>query len=87
MVKVLGEEQNRTGKKLLWGTACLFAHPRYAQGAGTSPSLPVYAYAAAQVRKALEVVCFWRDGVAWLSQAKLEAVRSRRGQKTVAPAA
>jgi xylose isomerase len=51
----LAEEQKRTGKKLLWGTACLFAHPRFAQGAATSPSLPVYAHAAAQVKKALEV--------------------------------
>jgi len=51
----LAEEQTRTGKKLLWGTACLFAHPRFAQGAATSPSLPVYAHAAAQVKKALEV--------------------------------
>ena len=51
----LAEEQARTGKKLLWGTACLFAHPRFAQGAATSPSLPVYAHAAAQVKKALEV--------------------------------
>jgi xylose isomerase len=55
VAETLAEEQTRTGKKLLWGTACLFAHPRYAQGAATSPSLPVYAYAAAQVKKALEV--------------------------------
>jgi xylose isomerase len=55
VVEILAEEQARTGKKLLWGTACLFAHPRYAQGAATSPSLPVYAHAAAQVKKALEV--------------------------------
>jgi len=51
----LAEEQKRTGKKLLWGTACLFAHPRYAQGGATSPSLPVYAHAAAQVKKAIAV--------------------------------
>ncbi len=55
VAETLAEEQARTGKKLLWGTACLFAHPRYAQGAATSPSLPVYAHAAAQVKKALEV--------------------------------
>jgi xylose isomerase len=55
VAETLVEEQARTGKKLLWGTACLFAHPRYAQGAATSPSLPVYAHAAAQVKKALEV--------------------------------
>jgi xylose isomerase len=52
---VLESEQQRTGKKLLWGTACLFAHPRYNQGAGTSPNAHVFAYAAAQVKKAMEV--------------------------------
>ncbi|MEY4243779.1 MAG: xylose isomerase [Verrucomicrobiota bacterium] len=52
---VLEEEQKRTGKKLLWGTACLFSHPRYQQGAATSPNAQVYAYAAAQVKKAMEI--------------------------------
>jgi xylose isomerase len=76
VTEVLAEEQVRTGKKLLWGTACLFAHPRYAQGAATSPSLPVYAHAAAQVKTALEVThrlggggyVFWggREGYATL---------------------
>ncbi|QIF03550.1 xylose isomerase [Roseimicrobium sp. ORNL1] len=51
----LEELQKATGKKLLWGTACLFAHPRYNQGAATSPNANVYAYAGAQVKKALEV--------------------------------
>jgi len=51
----LKEKQDETGRKLLWGTACLFAHPRYAQGAATSPDVHVYAYAAAQVKKAMEV--------------------------------
>lgn len=54
VVKVLKSEQARTGIKLLWGTANLFSHPRYAQGAATSPSADVYAYAAAQVKKAME---------------------------------
>lgn len=52
---VLEEEQQRTGKKLLWGTACLFVHPRYQQGAATSPDARVFAYAGAQVKKAIEV--------------------------------
>lgn len=52
---VLLEEQNRTGKKLLWGTACLFSHARYCQGAATSPNADVFAYAAAQVKKAMDV--------------------------------
>jgi xylose isomerase len=55
VVKVLKEEQKRTGIKLLWGTACLFAHPRYVHGASTSCNADVFAYAAAQVKKALEV--------------------------------
>lgn len=53
VVEKLKSKQAEHGKQLLWGTACLFAHPRYAQGAATSPDLKVYAYAAAQVRKAL----------------------------------
>lgn len=55
VVKVLAEEQKRTGIRLLWGTACLFAHPRYAMGAATSCNADVFAYAGAQVKKAIEV--------------------------------
>ncbi len=72
----LEQLQKDTGKKLLWGTACLFAHPRYNQGAATSPNASVFAYGAAQVKKALEVThrlggegyTFWggREGYATL---------------------
>jgi xylose isomerase len=44
----------RTGMKLLWGTANLFSHPRYAAGAATNPDPEVFAYAAAQVKVMLE---------------------------------
>ncbi|HLE95561.1 MAG TPA: xylose isomerase [Acidimicrobiia bacterium] len=44
----------RTGLKLLWGTANLFSHPRYAAGAATNPDPEVFAYAAAQVKLMLE---------------------------------
>jgi xylose isomerase len=44
----------RTGIKLLWGTANLFSHPRYMAGAATSPDPAVFAFAAAQVKHALE---------------------------------
>ncbi len=47
--------QQATGVKLLWGTANLFSHPRYMCGAATNPDAHVFAYAAAQVKKALEV--------------------------------
>ena len=49
------ELQQATGVKLLWGTANLFSHPRYMCGAATNPDAHVFAYAAAQVKKALEV--------------------------------
>ncbi|XP_020600394.1 xylose isomerase [Phalaenopsis equestris] len=39
----------------LWGTAQLFMHPRYLHGAATSSEVGVYAFAAAQVKKAMEV--------------------------------
>ena len=55
VVKALAEEQNRTGIKLLWGTANLFSNPRFMHGAATSCNADVYAYAGAQVKKALEV--------------------------------
>ena len=55
VAKVLKEEQKRTGIKLLWGTANLFSHPRYVHGAGTSCNADVFAYAAAQIKQALEV--------------------------------
>ncbi len=46
--------QQATGVKLLWGTANLFSNPRYMCGAATNPDAHVFAYAAAQVKKALE---------------------------------
>jgi len=55
IVGVLEEEQQRTGIRLLWGTANLFSNPRYLHGAATSSNADAFAYAAAQVKKALEV--------------------------------
>lgn len=51
----LHAHQEKTGIKLLWGTANLFSNPRYVHGAATSCNAEVFAYAAAQVKKALEV--------------------------------
>jgi xylose isomerase len=55
VVKVIKEEMERTGIKLLWGTANLFSNPRYMHGAATSCNADAFAFAAAQVKKALEV--------------------------------
>jgi xylose isomerase len=51
----LKDKQGETGIQLLWGTANLFSHPRYIHGAATSCNADVFAYAAAQVKKAIEV--------------------------------
>lgn len=52
LLKDLQQEYN---KKLLWGTANMFSNPRYAHGAGTSPDVDVFAFAAAQAKKAVEL--------------------------------
>ncbi|MDA9778117.1 xylose isomerase [Rubripirellula sp.] len=52
---VLEEEQARSGVKLLWGTANMFSNPRFMHGAATSCNADVFAYASAQVKKAMEV--------------------------------
>ena len=47
--------QNDTGIKLLWGTTNAFSHRRFMSGAGTNPSPQVFAYAASQIKKAMEI--------------------------------
>ncbi|HET8740374.1 MAG TPA: xylose isomerase [Acidimicrobiia bacterium] len=54
MVGYAEKKMAETGIRLLWGTANLFGHPRYAAGAATNPDPEVFAYAAAQVKHALE---------------------------------
>lgn len=51
-IKVKMEE---TGKKLLWNTANMFSHPRFNNGAASSNNAEVFAYAAAQVKKGLDL--------------------------------
>jgi len=54
MLDLAAAEMERTGIRLLWGTANLFGHPRYAAGAATNPDPEVFATAAHQVAQALE---------------------------------
>ncbi|NLO99829.1 MAG: xylose isomerase [Clostridiaceae bacterium] len=49
------EKMAATGKKLLWGTANMFSNPRYMNGAGSTNSADVYCFAAAQIKKALDI--------------------------------
>ncbi len=54
MIDLAAAAMERTGVKLLWGTANLFSHPRYQAGAATNPDPEVFAFAAAQVCHVLE---------------------------------
>jgi xylose isomerase len=55
VAKKLALKQKETGIQLLWGTANLFSHRRFVHGAATSCNADVFAYAGAQVKKAIEV--------------------------------
>lgn len=76
MVDLAKERQAATGMKLLWGTANVFSNPRYMNGAATNPDFDVLAYAASQVKAALDATVelgghnyvFWggREGYACL---------------------
>ncbi len=55
IVPVIDELMKKSGKKLLWGTANCFSNPRYMHGAGTACNADVFAFAAAQIKKALEI--------------------------------
>lgn len=55
IIEAVEQKMADTGVQLLWGTANLFSHPRYAAGAATNPDPEVFAYAAAQVRHMMEI--------------------------------
>jgi len=54
LVDYARQKQKASGVKLLWGTANLFSHPRYMNGAATNPDFKVVCYAATQVKNALD---------------------------------
>ncbi|TQC61205.1 xylose isomerase, partial [Pantoea dispersa] len=82
MVGLAKARQDATGMKLLWGTANLFSHPRYMNGAATNPDFAVVARAAVQVKAALEATVelggehyvFWggREGYASLVNTQMK---------------
>ena len=54
MAELLAGHQQRTGMKLLWGTANLFSHRRFMSGAATNPDPELFAMAALQVKAAMD---------------------------------
>ena len=55
IVAVIKEEMARTGIKCLWGTTNAFGDDKFVHGAGTSCNASVFAYAASQIKKAMEI--------------------------------
>ena len=49
------EKMKATGIKCLWGTANMFSNPRFMNGAGSTNSAEVFCFAAAQIKKALDL--------------------------------
>ena len=84
------EKQDTTGKQLLWGTANLFSHPRYMNGAMTNPNFDVVTYAAVQVKNAIDATValggtnyvFWggREGYLTLLNTKMKKELDHMGQ-------
>ena len=63
IVAIIKDLMAQTGKKLLWGTANLFGHPRFMHGAATSPNADVFAYAASagEARSGYHQRAGWRE--------------------------
>lgn len=82
--------QKETGVKLLWGTACLFADPKYTHGAATNPDPLVFAHGASQVRRAIDATVqlggsgyvFWggREGYTTLLNTDMKREREQMAQ-------
>ncbi|NLI54449.1 MAG: xylose isomerase [Clostridiales bacterium] len=55
IVSVIRQEMDRTGIRCLWGTSNCFGDHKFVHGAATSPNASVFAYTAAQIKKAIEI--------------------------------
>lgn len=85
MVDYAKEKQAASGVKLLWGTANLFSHPRYMNGASTNPDFQAVAYAGTQVKNALDATIalggenyvFWGGREGYVSLLNTDMKRER----------
>ncbi|MBT3243319.1 MAG: xylose isomerase [Bacteroidetes bacterium] len=90
LVDRAGEKQSETGIRLLWGTANLFSHPRYMNGAATNPDFNVLPHAASQVKAALDATVqlggdnyvFWggREGYSFLMNTDMKKELDHMGR-------
>ncbi len=85
MIDYAKQKQRDSGVKLLWGTANLFSHPRYMNGAATNPDFQVVAYAATQVKNAIDATIalggenyvFWGGREGYLSLLNTDMKREK----------
>ncbi|MEW6652771.1 MAG: xylose isomerase [Bacteroidota bacterium] len=90
IVEYAKEKQKASGVKLLWGTANLFSNPRYMNGAATNPDFNVLAFAATQVKRALDATItlggenyvFWggREGYSSLLNTQMKREKDNLGR-------
>ncbi len=90
MVKRAKDKQGESGVNLLWGTANLFSHPRYMNGAATNPDFEVLCYGAGQVKAAIDATIalggenyvFWggREGYDFLFNTDMKRELDHMGQ-------
>lgn len=85
IVEYASEKQKESGARLLWGTANLFSHPRYMNGAATNPDFAVVTHAASQVKNALDATIalegsayvFWGGREGYMSLLNTDMQRER----------
>ncbi len=85
LTELASARQKATGVRLLWGTANLFGHPRYMNGAATNPDFAVLAHAAAQVKCALDATIalggagyvFWGGREGYMSLLNTDLAREK----------
>ena len=95
MVDYAKQKQKASGVKLLWGTANLFSHPRYMNGAATNPDFNVVCYAATQVKNAIDATIelggsnyvFWGGREGYLSLLNTNMKREQEHMATFLQAA
>jgi len=83
VAKRFKELQQETGIKLLWGTANMFSHPRFNQGAATNPNPEIFAHCANSVKEMLEIThdlggenyVFWGGREGYMSLLNLDMGR------------
>ena len=86
IVKYIKPKLKKSKIKVLWGTANLFTHPRYMNGAATNPDFNVVAYAGAQVKNALDATIklggenyvFWGGREGYLSLLNTDMKREKQ---------